>query len=369
MNTSPLAQLAANGVSIWLDDLSRSRIRSGALRDLITNRSVSGVTTNPTIFAGALSKGEGYSQQVAELAAAGASAEKAVFEITTQDVAEACDIFAQVYESTNGFDGRVSIEVEPGLANDAEGTVKQAKELFAKVGRENVMIKIPATKPGLSAITEVIAAGISVNVTLIFSLQRYREVIAAYIAGIEQAKANGHDLGKIHSVASFFVSRVDLEIDARLEATGNEAALGLKSKAALANARLAYQVFEQQFATEAWAALAASGANVQRPLMASTGVKDPNLPDTLYVTELVAPQLVNTMPEKTMEAVYDHGVVPADSIRNHYDDAAAVLAAVADAGVSYDEATAKLETEGVEKFIVSWNELLESVAKALEAAK
>lgn len=369
MTTSPLAQLAANGVSIWLDDLSRSRIRSGALRDLITNRSVSGVTTNPTIFAGALSKGEGYSEQVAALAAAGASAESAVFEITTQDVAEACDIFAGVYAETNGFDGRVSIEVEPGLANDAAGTVKQAKELFAKVARENVMIKIPATKAGLSAITEVISAGISVNVTLIFSLQRYREVIAAYIAGVAQAKANGHDISKIHSVASFFVSRVDLEIDARLEATGDAAALELKSKAALANARLAYQLFEQEFESSAWAELAAAGANVQRPLMASTGVKDPNLPDTLYVTELVAPQLVNTMPEKTMEAVYDHGVVPADSIRNHYEDAAGVLAAVAAAGVSYDEATAKLESEGVEKFIVSWNELLESVSNALEAAK
>lgn len=369
MNTSPLAQLAANGVSIWLDDLSRSRIRSGALRDLITNRSVSGVTTNPTIFAGALAKGEGYSDQVAALAAEGATAEKAVFEITTQDVAEACDIFASVYEATDGFDGRVSIEVEPGLANDTAGTVKQARELFAKVNRENVMIKIPATKPGLAAITEVIAAGISVNVTLIFSLQRYREVIEAYITGIEKAKASGLDVSKIHSVASFFVSRVDLEIDSRLDAVGTEEALSLKSKAALANARLAYQVFEQEFARDRWAALAAGGANVQRPLMASTGVKDPNLPDTLYVTELVAPQLVNTMPEKTMEAVYDHGVVPADSIRPHYEEASAILAAVAAAGVSYDEATAKLETEGVEKFIVSWNELLTSVADALEAAK
>jgi transaldolase len=367
--TSPLAQLAANGVSIWLDDLSRSRIVSGGLKDLITSRSVSGVTTNPTIFAGALAKGEGYGEQVAELAAAGASATEAIFEITTRDVADACDIFAGVYAASNGFDGRVSIEVEPGLANDTAGTVKQAKELFAKVNRENVMIKIPATKPGLAAITAVIAAGISVNVTLIFSLARYHEVIEAYISGIEQAQANGHDISKIHSVASFFVSRVDTEIDARLVAVGTGDAISLKSKAALANARLAYQVFEQDFKTERWSALAAAGANKQRPLMASTGVKDPNLSDTLYVTELVAPELVNTMPEKTMEAVFDHGVVPVDSITGHYEEAKMILFAVSAVGVSYDEATEKLETEGVEKFIVSWNELVETVATALESAK
>ncbi|MFM5968794.1 MAG: transaldolase [Micrococcales bacterium] len=367
--TNPLAQLAANGVSIWLDDLSRTRIRSGALRDIITNRSVSGVTTNPTIFAGAIGKGEGYGEQIAQLAAEGKDAAQAIFDITTQDVAEACDIFAGVYASTDGFDGRVSIEVEPGLAHDTEGTVAQAKELFAKVGRENVMIKIPATKAGLAAITAVIAAGISVNVTLIFSLQRYREVIAAYKAGIKQAQANGHDLTKIHSVASFFVSRVDLEIDKRLVAIGTEEALALKSKAALANARLAYQVFEQEFAAADWAEFASAGANVQRPLMASTGVKDPNLSDTLYVTELVAPQLVNTMPEKTMEAVYDHGIVPANSITGHYEEAQQVLDAVAAVGVSYDDVTELLETEGVEKFIVSWNELVASVDAALTAAK
>ena len=367
--TSPLAQLAANGVSIWLDDLSRSRIVSGGLKELISSRSVSGVTTNPTIFAGALSKGEGYEAQVAELAAAGVSTEQAIVELTTTDVANACDIFAGVYAQSNGFDGRVSIEVEPGLANDTAGTVAQAKELFAKVNRENVMIKIPATKAGLAAITAVIAEGISVNVTLIFSLQRYREVIAAYIAGVEQAKAAGVDISKIHSVASFFVSRVDTEIDKRLEAIGTEEAKALKSQAALANARLAYEVYEQEFDNADWAALAAAGANKQRPLMASTGVKDPSLSDTLYVTELVAPELVNTMPEKTMEAVFDHGVVPAASITNNYESARRVMAAVADAGVSYDEVTELLEREGVDKFIVSWGELVESVATALEKAK
>lgn len=366
MSHSPLAQLAANGVSIWLDDLSRTRIESGDLANLIESRSVVGVTTNPTIFAGAIGKGEGYGAQVAELAVEGADATKAIFEITTKDVADACDIFADVYASSNGFDGRVSIEVEPGLANDADATIEQAKQLFAKVNRENVMIKIPATKPGLAAITAVIAEGISVNVTLIFSIQRYREVIEAYIAGIELAKAAGHDISKIHSVASFFVSRVDTEIDKRLEAAGRA---DLKSQAALANARLAYELFEQQFAADRWAALEAAGANKQRPLMASTGVKDPALLDTLYVTELVAPMLVNTMPEKTMEAVFDHGVVPADSITGHYDASRQVLADVAAAGVSYDDATALLETEGVDKFIVSWNELVASVDAALKAAK
>lgn len=367
--TSPLAQLAANGVSIWLDDLSRSRITSGGLRDLITNRSVSGVTTNPTIFAGALAKGEGYGEQVAELAAAGVSTDQAIIELTTRDVADACDIFSGVYSASHGFDGRVSIEVEPGLANDTAGTVKQAKELYAKVAKENVMIKIPATKPGLAAITAVIAEGISVNVTLIFSLQRYREVIAAYIAGIEQAKANGHDISKIHSVASFFVSRVDTEIDKRLEKIGTPEALALKSKAGLANARLAYEVFEQDFDTAAWTTLEASGANKQRPLMASTGVKDPALPDTMYVTGLVSKQLVNTMPEKTMEATYDHGVIPAESIKSNYDEARAVMHAVAEVGVSYDDVTNLLETEGVDKFIVSWGELVDTVSNALEAAK
>ena len=367
--SNPLAQLAANGVSIWLDDLSRSRIESGNLASLIASRSVSGVTTNPTIFAGALSKGEGYGDQLSELAAQGKTATEAIFEITTVDVANACDVFRSVYDSTDGFDGRVSIEVEPGLAHDAAKTVTQAKELFAKVNRENVMIKIPATKAGLAAITEVISVGISVNVTLIFSLQRYREVIGAYIAGIQLAKEKGLDLSKIHSVASFFVSRVDTEIDKRLNNVGTEQALALRSKAALANARLAYRVFEEEFDVDAWAELESSGANKQRPLMASTGVKDPELSDTLYVTELVAPMLVNTMPEKTMEAVFDHGIVPNNSITEHYSESEAIIAAVESLGISIHEVTDLLEKEGVEKFVISWNELVESISKALEAAK
>ena len=367
--TSPLAQVAANGVSIWLDDLSRTRITSGALAELIDSRNVVGVTTNPTIFAQSIGKGEGYEAQVSELAKAGATASEAIFEITTKDVADACDVFSGVYAKSQGFDGRVSIEVEPGLANDTAGTVAQAKELFAKVNRENVMIKIPATKAGLAAITEVISNGISVNVTLIFSLQRYREVIEAYKAGIALAHAAGKDLSKIHSVASFFVSRVDTEIDKRLTAIGTSDATAMKSKAALANARLAYEVFELEFAKNDWSTLSAAGANKQRPLMASTGVKDPALSDTLYVTELIAPELVNTMPEKTMEAVFDHGIVPANSIVGKYAEAKSVLYAIGAMGVSYDDVTELLETEGVEKFIVSWNELVESVDAALKASK
>jgi transaldolase len=367
--TSPLAQVAANGVSIWLDDLSRTRITSGDLAELIHSRNVVGVTTNPTIFAQSIGKGEGYESQVTELALAGASASEAIFEITTKDVADACDVFANVYAKSNGFDGRVSIEVEPGLANDTAGTVAQAKELFAKVNRENVMIKIPATKAGLAAITEVISNGISVNVTLIFSLQRYREVIEAYKAGIALARAAGKDLSKIHSVASFFVSRVDTEIDKRLVAVGTGDALQMKSKAALANARLAYEVFEIEFAKDDWSALASAGANKQRPLMASTGVKDPALSDTLYVTELIAPELVNTMPEKTMEAVFDHGVVPANSINGKYEEAKLVLHTIGAMGISYDEVTELLEKEGVDKFIISWNELVQSVDAALKASK
>jgi transaldolase len=364
--SSPLHELDKAGVSIWLDDLSRDRIKSGSLAELIKSRAVSGVTTNPTIFSGAFSKGDAYATQLAELSARGASASEAVFEATTEDVRMACDVFADVYRSTNGVDGRVSIEVEPGIAMDSAKTIAQAKELFRAVDRENVMIKIPATIPGLSAITEVLAAGISVNVTLIFSLQRYALVIKAFKDGINNAKQNGHDLSKIHSVASFFVSRVDTEINKRLEAIGTKQALDLKSKAALANARLAYELFETEFASSDWKDLEIAGANKQRPLMASTGVKDTTLPDTLYVTELIAPELVNTMPEATMEAVFDHGVISPDTITGEYANSRAVLAELSELGISYDEVVALLESEGVEKFVASWNDLLDTVSKALQ---
>jgi transaldolase len=368
-NSTPTEALSAVGVSIWLDDLSRERIKSGGLQKLITERNVVGVTTNPTIFASALAKGEAYDAQVAELAAAGKSVTEAVFEITTDDVANASDVFRPVYDSTGGQDGRVSIEVEPGFAHDAAATSAQAKELWAKVNRPNAMIKIPATVEGLEAITETIAAGISVNVTLIFSLERHREVINAYLTGLEKAKAAGHDLSGIRSVASFFVSRVDTEINNRLDAIGTPEAIALKSKAGIANARLAYQVFEQEFASERAKGLIAAGANVQRPLWASTGVKDPTLPDTLYVTELTVGNVVNTMPEKTLEATFDHGVIDGDQVTSKYVDANGVLDALDALGISYEEVTALLEKEGVEKFIVSWNELLDTVTAALESAQ
>ena len=358
-----LKELTEAGVSIWLDDLSRERIQSGNLEGLIETHSVRGVTTNPTIFAGALTQDISTSA-LAQEKAAGSDVSKAIFNITTEDVAAACDLFADVYASSKGVDGRVSIEVEPDLAHDSEATIAQAKELYAKVGRENVMIKIPATLAGLEAITAVTAAGISVNVTLIFSVERYDKVIDAYFSGLEQAAANGVDISKIHSVASFFVSRVDSEVDKRLDALAKPE---LRSKAALANARLAYGLFQERFSSDRWQELAAKGARLQRPLMASTGVKDPALPDTLYVTELVAADLVNTMPEKTMMAVADHGVISGDSITKNLEDAARFMSELADAGIDFDDVTALLESEGVEKFIVSWNELVESVRSAMEA--
>lgn len=366
---TPTAALSALGVSIWLDDLSRERINSGGIQSLIAERNVVGITTNPTIFAAALAKGEAYDAQVAELAAAGKTVTEAVFEITTDDVSAASDIFRPVYDSTGGFDGRVSIEVEPGLARDAAGTAAQARQLWSKVGRPNAMIKIPATVEGLQAITETIGAGISVNVTLIFSLSRYRAVINAYLAGLEKARAAGLDLSTIHSVASFFVSRVDTEIDKRLDAIGTDDARALKSKAGVANAQLAYEVFEQSFTSERAEGLLAAGANKQRPLWASTGVKDPSLPDTLYVTELAVADVVNTMPEKTLEATADHGVIEGDRVTGSYAAANGVLNAIAALGISYDDVTEVLEREGVDKFIVSWNELLDTVTAALEAAK
>ncbi len=362
-------QLSAIGVSIWLDDLSRERIVSGGLQKLIAERNVVGITTNPTIFAAALAKGQDYDAHIAELAAANTPVSDAVFDVITDDVATASDIFRGVYDATGGVDGRVSIEVEPGLAHDTAGTIAQAKHLWETVDRPNAMIKIPATVEGLEAITETIAAGISVNVTLIFSLERHRAVIDAYLSGLEKAKAAGHDLSTIHSVASFFVSRVDTEIDKRLDAIGTPEALALKSKAGVANAQLAYQLFEQEFATDRAKALLTAGANPQRPLWASTGVKDPALPDTLYVTELAVQGVVNTMPEKTLEATFDHAPLHGDAVTGSYAEAQGVLDALAGVGVDYDDVTALLEREGVEKFIVSWNELLDTVTAALEAAK
>jgi transaldolase len=369
MTTTPTQQLSDAGVSIWLDDLSRQRLSSGGLQKLIDEKNVVGVTTNPSIFQAAIASGSAYDAVISEEAAKGATVEETVFEITTRDVADACDLFAPLAAATKGVDGRVSIEVDPRLAWDTEGTIAEAKHLYKKVNKDNVHIKIPATLEGLAAITATLAEGISVNVTLIFSLERYRAVINAFQSGLEQAKDNGHDLSKIHSVASFFVSRVDSEIDKRLDALGTEEAKALKGKAGLSNARLAYQVYEELFSTERWAVLAEAGALPQRPLWASTGVKDPAYPDTLYVTELVAPGVVNTMPEKTLDATFDHGVVKGDTVSGTYEEANSVLNDLEGLGISYNDVVAILESEGLDKFVASWKELLADVEGALASAR
>ncbi|MFD5628300.1 transaldolase [Streptomyces sp. NPDC127072] len=360
-----LKRLSEEGVSIWLDDLSRKRIESGNLAGLIRDKHVVGVTTNPSIFQAAIGSGEGYEEQLADLATRGVSVEEAVRMMTTADVRAAADLLRPVYDATGGRDGRVSIEVDPRLAHRTTATIAEAKQLSWLVDRPNVMIKIPATKAGLPAITEVIGLGISVNVTLIFSLERYREVMDAYLAGLEKARAAGLDLSVIHSVASFFVSRVDSEIDKRLEKAGTDEALALKGRAALANARLAYEAYEEIFSSDRWAALETAQANRQRPLWASTGVKDPSYKDTLYVDELVAPGTVNTMPEATLDATADHGDIHGDAVTSGYDRARADLAAVEALGISYDEVVKQLEDEGVSKFEAAWEDLLGAVATSL----
>ncbi|MFE0362244.1 transaldolase [Streptomyces griseoaurantiacus] len=366
-SAEPLALLSKEGVSVWLDDLSRRRIASGNLAGLIAGKHVVGVTTNPSIFRAAIGSGEGYEEQLADLAVRGVSVDEAVRMMTSADVRAAADVLRPVYEATGGRDGRVSLEVDPRLAHDTRATVAEAVQLAWLVDRPNVMIKIPATEAGLPAITEVTARGISVNVTLIFSLDRYRQVMDAYLTGLEQARERGAELSGIHSVASFFVSRVDAEIDKRLTALGTEEAAGLRGRAALANARLAYQAYEEVFGTERWAALERAGANRQRPLWASTGVKDPAYKDTLYVDELVAPGTVNTMPEATLDATADHGDVRGDTVTAGYAQARADLDAVARLGISYDEVVGLLENEGVAKFEAAWQELLDAVSASLSA--
>jgi transaldolase len=362
-----LKKLSEAGVSIWLDDLSRERLETGNLAGLVAGSSVVGVTTNPSIFAAALANGERYDGQVRELAADGADVDRTVFELTTTDVRDACDVLHEVWERTGGVDGRVSIEVSPDLAHDTAATVAEAKKLWAAVDRPNVLIKIPGTPEGCPAITETLAEGISVNVTLIFGLDQYDQVMNAFIDGVEKAKANGHDLSTLHSVASFFVSRVDTEIDARLDKAGADA--GLKGRAGIANARLAFEAFEAFFAGDRWAALEAAGARRQRPLWASTGVKNPDYDDTMYVVDLVVEDTVNTMPEKTMDAVADHGKVAGDRIRPFYAEAHATMDELAAAGIDYDDVIEVLIREGVEKFVKAWAELLGSVSTSLEQAR
>lgn len=362
----PLVHLLRNGVSIWLDDLSRERLTSGNLADLVRTRGVLGVTTNPSIFQAAITSSSAYADDLAVLAGEGADAEQAVRRLTVNDVRDACDVLADVAAATDGVDGRVSLEVDPRLAHDTEATVEQARELWAEVDRSNLLIKIPATRAGLPAITRCLAEGISVNVTLIFSLDRYGEVLDAFMSGIEHRLAAGHPVDGLASVASFFVSRVDSEVDSRLEVLGTDEALALRGRAAVANARLAYRMYERRMATERWNRLQAQGARSQRPLWASTSVKNPDYPDTMYVTDLVAPNTVNTMPEPTIEAVAEHGAVNPDAVRSHYDAADETFAALARVGVDLADVTDLLEDQGVQKFADSWDALLDAVATELE---
>ena len=360
-----LADLSSAGVAVWLDDLSRDRIRSGNLQSLVDEHSVVGVTTNPTIFAAAIHGSETYDDQVHALAIRQVSVEEALRTITAADVRDACDLLRPVHERQPG-DGRVSIEVAPGLAHETEATEAEAAHLWWLVDRPNLFIKIPATQAGLPAIADTIAKGISVNVTLIFSLERYRAVMDAYLTGLEKRVADGGSLEGIASVASFFVSRVDTEIDKRLDKAGADASL--KGKAGIANAQLAYQAYEEVFSSDRWRALESKGAVPQRPLWASTGVKNPEYSDTMYISELIAPGTVNTMPEKTMMAYADHGS-PGTPVQKSYDDAAAVMQSISDAGVDLDDVFQVLEDEGVKKFVDSWDELTESVRSELEDKK
>jgi transaldolase len=360
-----LKQITDAGVSIWLDDISRNRLTTGNLASLIKDFQVRGVTSNPTIFAAALSKGDAYESQIKDLAVRGVSVEEASRMITTYDIRWAADVLRPTYDATGGVDGRVSLEVDPRLARKTDATIAEAKQLWWLVDRPNMYIKIPATEPGVPAITATLAEGISVNVTLIFSLERYGEVIDAYMAGLEAAAANGHDISTIASVASFFVSRVDTEVDKRLDAIGTLEAHALKGKAAIANARLAYELFEQKLDTDRWRALAAKGAKTQRPLWASTSTKDPSFPDTMYVVDLVVADTVNTMPEPTLHATDDHGVFAGDTVHGTYDASRQVFADLEALGIGYDDVVQVLEDEGVSKFEASWNELLQTIQNEL----
>ena len=363
--TDQLAQLSAAGVAVWLDDISRERLTTGGLARLRDDFHVVGVTSNPTIFAKALADSDDYAEQVHDLNLRRVSVEEAARMLMTYDVRWACDVMRPAYDATNGVDGRISIEVDPQLAHDTDRTVAEAKALWWLVDRQNLFIKIPGTDAGIPAITETLAAGISVNVTLIFGLDRYEQVMDAFLAGIEQARANGHDLTRLASVASFFVSRVDTEVDKRLEAIGTEAALAMRGKAAIANAQLAYQRYERVFGGDRWRELASAGALPQRPLWASTSTKNPDYRDVMYVEELVAPGVVNTMPEATIHAFADHGEIKPDVVRSSYGQAQKVLDDLAGLGIDYDDVIATLEREGVEKFEASAQELLKSVETQL----
>jgi transaldolase len=363
-----LAELSAAGVAVWLDDLSRDRIRSGNLQQLVDEYSVVGATTNPTIFAAAISGSDSYDDQVHALAIRKVDVQEALRTITAADVRDACDLFRPIHDRQPG-DGRVSLEVAPGLAHDTDATNAEAAHLWWLVDRPNLYIKIPATEAGLPAIAETISKGISVNVTLIFSLDRYRGVMDAYLSGLEDARSAGVDLSTIHSVASFFVSRVDTEVDKRLDAIGTDEADALRGEAAVANARLAYAAYEEVFGSDRFAALREAGATPQRPLWASTGVKDERYPDTKYVTDLVVADTVNTMPEKTLEAFADHGEVEGDAVTGRAGDAQQVFDRLAAVGIDFADVLLVLEEEAVEKFEKSWQELVDTIEGQLDKAR
>ena len=363
--TDSLARLRAAGVSVWLDDLRRERLTSGSLAALVRDKHVSGVTTNPTIFARSIADSDAYSDQIRDLQVRQADPGQALRELTTFDVRWACDVLRPVYDATGGADGRVSIEVDPRISRDPAQTVAEARALWWLVDRPNLFVKIPAVQQGLPAISACLAEGISINVTLIFSLARYAEVIEAFLAGLEAARAAGRDLSGIASVASFFVSRVDTEVDRRLDKIGTDRAAAVRGKAAIANARLAYQRYEHATSTQRWKSLERAGARPQRPLWASTSVKDPAYEDTRYVTGLVAPDVVSTMPEATLDAVADHGQIPDDSIHGTYDQSQGVLRELAALGIDYHNVVQVLEDQGVSAFEASWDQLGQRLATAL----
>jgi transaldolase len=357
MAKSRLHELSEHGVSVWFDTLSRELLETGKLKRMTIEDAVVGVTSNPTIFQKALSEGDWYDAQLRAVAADEDDLKEIFVALAVEDIKQACVVLHPAWERTNGVDGYVSIEVDPTLAYDCEATFAEAKRLHDLVDRDNVYVKIPATKPGLGAIEDSIAHGTSINITLIFSLQRHAEVAEAYLRGLERLVASGGDPAKVNSVASFFVSRVDSETDKRLAALGNTE---LQGKLAVANAKLAYQHYLETFAGPRWEFLVGKGARPQRCLWASTSTKNPAYPDTLYVADLVGRDTVNTMPLDTIEAFQDHGIV-ADTLTHGVEEAHQLLADLAAAGIDYDDVTAALEAEGVQKFEDSFHELLAGI--------
>ena len=365
MPDSNLHKLSALGQSVWIDYLSRDMLQTGELERMMREDAVVGVTSNPTIFQKAISQGNRYDDQLKEILESGETDPKEIFlQLSSHDIADACDLLRKVWDQGKGLDGYVSWEVDPTLAYDRDATIAEAKRLHEWIERQNLYVKIPATEPGIAAIEEMIASGRSINVTLIFSLERHKEVMEAYIRGLERLVEDGGDPSTVHSVASFFVSRVDTETDNRLDAIGGHD--DLKGKLGIANAKLAYAHWKEAFSGERWEALEAKGARNQRCLWASTSTKNPAYRDVLYVEELIGPEVVNTMPLETVRAFQDHGEVRGTTLEEDVDDARALLDELREAGVDYDDVVDTLEREGVEKFTDSFDELLEGITRKLD---